>query len=202
MFLVLEGLDGAGTTTQSARLVQWLGGLGLAVQPTREPTGGPVGRLIRTTLRGEPGSPRVESLPWLFAADRADHLHRLVEPALARGAWVVSDRYLHSSLAYQSLTQPMEQVLALNATFRAPDLTLFLDVSVDACLRRIEARTDAPREIYEERERLERISALYQQGLDLLIARGDRVVRLEGELSVDEVSEAVRARVAPLVGAE
>ncbi len=117
-FIVLEGLDGAGTTTQAALLAEWLGARGEVVQ-TREPTAGPIGRLIRSSLRAEPDSPAETSLPWLFAADRAEHLTRVIEPALARGAWVISDRYYHSSLAYQSLVQPLERLLALNP-FRAP----------------------------------------------------------------------------------
>ena len=138
MFLVLEGLDGAGTTTQSERLAQALSARGEVVL-TREPTDGPVGRIIREVLRGDQRAPTVDTLPWLFAADRADHLTRKVEPALRRGAYVVSDRYYHSSLAYQSLTLPLEDVSALNS-FRSPHITFFLDVPVDECLARIGKR--------------------------------------------------------------
>ena len=187
MFVVLEGLDGAGTTTQVERLSRAWSDREVLV--TREPTGGPVGRIIRQVLGADPDAPRMESLPWLFAADRSDHLFRTVEPALARGATVVSDRYYHSSLAYQSLTMPLEQVAALNR-FRAPDLTVFLDVPVDVCLERI-GRRGGPREIYERRDRLQRIAEAYEAVLDLVMERGEHVVRLDGTRSPEAVHNAI-----------
>ena len=149
-FIVMEGLDGAGTTTQVVELVRALEAAGQPATRTHEPTDGAVGRLIRATLRDQPDAADRRTLPWMFAADRADHLHRVVEPALADGRWVVSDRYLHSSLAYQSLELPLEQVFALNRAFRVPDLTLFIHVPVQVGLDRIEAR-GATRELYEHR---------------------------------------------------
>jgi dTMP kinase len=196
MFVVLEGLDGAGTTTQSARLVAWLEGRQKNVVATREPTGGPVGRLLRSVLRADEGSPDPSVLPWLFAADRADHLHRTVLPALSRGDWVVSDRYFHSSLAYQSLTQPIAEVWALNHTFRAPDLTLFLRVPVDICLDRISSRTE--REIFEEKDRLTTISASYDKANAFLRGKGQRIVEIDGRLPMDAVFDEVIANVAEL----
>lgn len=192
-FVVIEGLDGAGTTTQTERLARRLAARGAAVHATREPTDGPVGRVIRATLRAEAGAPAVETLPWLFAADRADHLHREIEPALARGEWVISDRYLHSSLAYQSLTLPLERVHALNADFRVADLTLFLAVPVEVCLERLEGRPT--REIYEERDRLVRIAASYDRVMTWLRDRGDHIVILDGSASVDAVETAIAAEV-------
>ena len=103
--IVLEGLDGAGTTTQAKRLVEHLRTRGGKAHLTREPSDGPIGRLIREMLTGEhaiPGQPIAQStFGLLFAADRLDHLQREVEPQLAAGATVVSDRWYHSSLAYQ-----------------------------------------------------------------------------------------------------
>lgn len=186
-FIVVEGLEGAGTTTQVERLVARLGAVGAALA-TREPTDGPIGRLIRTVLGGAP-EPDWRALPWLFAADRADHLARKIEPALARGVDVVSDRYYHSSLAYQSLTLPLAEVAALNR-FRAPDLTIFVDVSVDTALSRIRAR-GAALEIFETRERLERIAAAYVDVLRLLAARGERIVTVSGEGSIDDIAAVI-----------
>lgn len=189
-FVVIEGLDGAGTTTQAQRLAAHLARQGQPVLATREPTAGPIGRIIRQTLAAEPEAPDVRVLPWLFAADRADHLHRTVEPALARGEVVVSDRYYHSSLAYQALTLPLERVHALNADFRVPDVTVFLDVPVAECVRRIGAR-ELGREIYEEEEELERISASYQRVLAFLRERGEPVVVVDGHRDADAVGEDV-----------
>lgn len=185
MFLVLEGLDGAGTTTQTTRLVRALTERGGEVVQTCEPTDGPVGRIIRDVLRGDQRAPTVETLPWLFAADRADHLSRRVEPALKRGAYVVSDRYYHSSLAYQSLTLPLDQVAALNA-FRSPHITFFIDVPVDVCLERISKR-GGELEIYEKRDKLERIAEAYEKVMTLVRSRGETVIRIDGTQSAKDV---------------
>jgi dTMP kinase len=188
-FIVIEGLDGAGTTTQVERVVEVLRTQGIDALATREPTAGPVGRIIRQVLHADLQAPNVQTLPWLFAADRADHLFRTVLPTLDAGRWVVSDRYLHSSLAYQSLTLPLERVHALNADFRIPDLTVFLDVPVDVCLHRMEGRSE--REIFEHRDQLERISASYGRVIDLLRQRGDRIEVLAGTEPVEAVTQAI-----------
>src|ERR1043166_5184318 len=103
--IVLEGIDGAGTTTQSRRLALHLRNHGRTAHWTREPSDGPIGRLIREMLTGHhalpTGSISQSHFGLLFAADRLDHCQREVEPQLAAGAIVVSDRWYHSSLAYQ-----------------------------------------------------------------------------------------------------
>ena len=193
-FIVIEGLDGAGTTTQVARLVADLEAQQRSVLATREPTAGPIGRIIRQTLVGQADAPTVESLPWMFAADRADHLHRTVEPALARNTVVVSDRYVPSSLAYQSLTLPLEDVLALNARFRVPDLLIMVDVPVDTCLQRIQSRSDH-RDIYERKDQLERIHAAYERVLARLAQRGDPIVRVDGTQDMDTVAASIATHI-------
>ena len=192
-FIVLEGLDGAGTTTQSARLVSDLRGKGKTVVATREPTDGPVGRMLRACLRGDTDAPEVRTLPWLFAADRADHLFREIEPALAAGTWVVSDRYIPSSLAYQSLTLQFERVFSLNADFRVPDLTVFLTVPVDVALDRLGTRSQL--DIYEVREKLEPIAAQYEAVFAELARRGQPILRLDATLSMDAIEAEIRAAV-------
>ena len=196
-FVVLEGIDGVGTTTQGKLLTAWRRELG-ACRFTCEPTDGPVGRLIRRTLRAEEGAPDWRTLPWLFAADRADHLFGEIEPALERDEWVISDRYYHSSLAYQSLTLPLERVARLN-DFRAPDITLVLQAPIDVCLDRIEKRGGV-REIYEERERLERIHERYQAVIAFLRARGENIIEVDGHRPVDEVFEDLRLALEGLEG--
>lgn len=185
-FIVIEGLDGAGTTTQSAKLVAAFERAGIPVIGTREPTQGPVGRLIRAALTGEPGAVSMPTLPWMFAADRSDHLHRLVLPQLDTGTTVISDRYLHSSLAYQSAFGPLDVVWSLNAHFPAPAITFFLDVPVQTCLDRIAARGE-PTELFEKRERLEAIHRQYEVILGKLATRGDRIVRVDGTDTVEAI---------------
>jgi dTMP kinase len=193
-FVVIEGLDGAGTTTQAARLVAALRARGHEVLDTREPTEGPIGRQCRAALGQEPGAPLRASLPWLYAADRADHLARTVEPALARGAWVVSDRYYHSSLAYQSLDVPLAYVATLNQTFRAPDVTVFLEASADLAVGRLDQR-GSREEIFDGHDTLSRVARQYRKVLDMVAARGERVVRLDASGTIDEIAVAVLAAV-------
>ncbi|MDP2306909.1 MAG: dTMP kinase [Pseudomonadota bacterium] len=193
MFITIEGLDGSGGTTQVERLrAEWARRApGREVVCTREPSPGPVGRLLRQALADVTIGEGV--LPYLFAADRRDHLDRVVLPALARGAVVISDRYALSSLAYQSAALGLDKVAALNADFPAPDLTVLLDLPPAECLARIDAR-GATRERFETLPRLEQIAAAYEAGLLRLPTW--RVARIDASGTPDEVA----ARVAEAVG--
>ena len=194
MFIVIEGLDGAGTTTQVRELQRWLEAQNREVHRTFEPSDGPIGRLIRQSLRKDPGSPDRSVLPWMFAADRADHLRREIEPKLHAGIDVITDRYYHSSLAYQSMEIPLDRVWELNHTFRTPDLTVFVRVDVDTALARIASR-DAEREIFEQRGQLEKIAMHYDQVLDFLTNEGHAITEVDGSRSLAEVTAAVQAEV-------
>jgi dTMP kinase len=112
-FVVLEGIDGSGTTTQVARLAERLRTMHVPVRATREPSDGPVGVLIRQVLTGRvivPGgrSPGWATMALLFAADRMDHVESEIAPFTAGGGVIVSDRYDASSLAYQSISSGVE----------------------------------------------------------------------------------------------
>ena len=145
-FVVLEGMDGAGTTTQARALAGLLTGRGREALYTREPSDGAVGAYIRCILRGEVDHPVSErTLAALFAADRLAHLDAEIGPALARGVDVVCDRYTLSSLAYQGvMTGDPEWVRQLNTHAREPDLTVLLDVPEDEALRRRSGRGEQP----------------------------------------------------------
>lgn len=184
MFITFEGLDGSGGTTQLARLAAALRARGREVVCTREPSDGPVGRLIRQQLAG--GEVGDAVFPALFAADRRDHLDRVVLPARARGAWVLSDRYFLSSLAYQSASVGFEVVWALNQAFPAPDLCVVLDLPLEDCLARVEARAGV-RDRFETEERLRIVEATYAAAIQRCVARGDRIARVDARGSVDEV---------------
>mgnify|MGYP002633439816 CR=1 FL=1 len=185
LFIAIEGLDGSGGTTQVQLLVQ-----ALSAHATREPSDLPVGRLIRQALASRELGDGV--LPYLFAADRKDHLEREIEPALAAGQHVVTDRYYHSSLAYQSLAAPLDFVLGLNQGFRAPDLTVFLDLSPEQCLERIAARS-AHRDRFETLEQLRAISQSYGAALALLAGRGERIVAVDARGTPQQVHQRVLA---------
>lgn len=145
-FLSFEGGEGAGKTTQIALLADHLRGAGLDVIVTREPGGTDGAEAIRALLLGriEDGwGPRAEAL--LFAAARADHVEKLIRPALARGAWVLSDRYVDSSRAYQGggFNLGDEAIMALHgfgSEGLLPDMTLFLTLPQDESISRAHGR--------------------------------------------------------------
>jgi len=195
LFIALEGIDGSGTTTQLDRLGAHLRGRNRSVHPTREPSVGPVGRLLRQILVGDhrlPDGTPADGLAvaLLFAADRRDHLRREIDPALAAGQDVVCDRYLLSSLAYQADEADAAWVASLARDLREPDLTLLLDlpVSVAAARRHAAGRID---ERYDADAVQERVAARYRA----LVAGNPRAVVIDASASLDEVSRAVTAAV-------
>lgn len=194
---MIEGLDGAGTTTQVRRLVEHLNARGQRAHATREPSDGPVGKLLREMLAGghaiEGQAISQSTFGLLFAADRLDHLQREVEPKLAAGTWVVSDRYYHSSLAYQGTGADRDWITMLNARARKPDITVFLKVKPEvAAERRVAAgRTQ---ELFEDLQMQREVDAGYRATIDELGAQGERIVIVDGEQSEDDVFvEVVRA---------
>jgi dTMP kinase len=195
LFIVLEGIDGSGTTTQLGLLERHLQGRGRRVHITREPSTGPIGRLLREILLGGHKSPTGEpvdglAMALLFAADRRDHLTREIAPALAAGADVVSDRYLLSSLAYQAQEAERDWVAGLARDVRVPDLTLLLDLPVEiaAARRRAAGRPD---ERYDADSIQARVAARYRD----LCAADPRAVILDAAGSVAEVANAIAASV-------
>jgi len=196
--IVLEGLDGAGTTTQARNLIDALTARGRKAHLTREPSDGPVGRLLRALLAGEheiPGAALDQAtFGLLFAADRMDHLQREVEPALAAGAIVVSDRWYHSSLAYQGTGADRAWIRVLNQRARVPDLTVFLRVRAEvAAARRVAA--GRAQELFEDLPMQQRVAAGYEAVLADLGAGGERIALLDGESTPDEVAAAIATAV-------
>ncbi len=194
---MLEGLDGSGTTTQAERLAAALRREGREVVVTAEPSRGPLGQQARLVLsgrlRGGAGADGFDpgALALLFAADRLDHLQSEILPALARGADVVCDRYTLSSLAYQSLTTgDLDWVAAVNARARAPDLTLFLEVSPRTALRRRFAAS-AEREIFEVPAFQRRVARAYRRALARVEAAGEAVAVVDGEAPAEAVTAAL-----------
>lgn len=191
--IVLEGLDGAGTTTQTRRLVEHLNTRGHA-HATREPSDGPIGQLIRQMLTGGHAilgqSIAQSTFGLLFAADRLDHLQREVEPKLAAGVTVVSDRWYHSSLAYQGTGADRDWITLLNARARRPDLTIFLQVRPEvAAARRVAA--GRVEELFEDLRMQEEVAAGYKATNSELAALGERIEVIDGEADADTVFTAI-----------
>jgi dTMP kinase len=196
-FVVFEGGDGSGKSTQAARLAVWLRAQGVAVVETFEPGAGATGAVLRELLLHGPETvtPVAEAL--LMAADRAQHVATEIEPALARGDWVLSDRYVPSSLVYQGVVRGLgvevvEQLSAVATGGCDPDVVLLLDVS--------DAVADARRA--GESDRLEREGSDFHRSVrrayrDLAPTRGWVVIDADGD--VDAVANAVRDAVAPLL---
>lgn len=199
--IVLEGLDGAGTTTQARRLVDHLNARGGTAHLTREPSDGPIGQLIRQMLTGqhaiEHQAIAQSTFGLLFAADRLDHLQREVEVKLAAGATVVSDRWYHSSLAYQGTGADRDWITTLNARARKPDLTIFLQVRPEvAAARRVKA--GRIQELFEDMRMQEEVAAGYKATISELCALGERIETIDGEAAPDAVFGAILALVGTL----
>ena len=155
LFIVFEGIDGAGLTTHATLLEKWFKERGYKVVLTKEPTHGLIGGLIKACLKHEwKTSP--DALQLLFSADRAHHLAFEIKPALEEGKFVISDRYLLSTIAYGMMNLNKEWLKAINSTFLLPDITFIMDIEVDVALRRIgETRFGA--ELFEKKQELERV---------------------------------------------
>jgi dTMP kinase len=188
-FIVLEGLDGAGTTTQAARLQEYFTKLKRGSFLTREPTDGPIGKLVRDVLGGRSMRYRLaeREMALLFAADRLEH-SRLIESKLLTGSHVVCDRYIFSSMAYQTLDPSIsaEWVTQINVGFARPHLTVFLSVPVVECLRRIAERNESPT-VYEKKDFLETIDQNYTRLAEYYRENVGPLAVIDGTLSPDDV---------------
>lgn len=206
-FVVVEGIDGSGSTTQAQRLVTALESAGVPALFTCEPSSGKVGTLIREALEHRLRDPAGElvvldwaTLALLFAADRADHVHRTVTPALESGRWVISDRYDLSSLAYQSVTSggvagALPWIVALNSQVPRPDLTIVVDVTAPTAARRRRAR-GAEAELFEVPEIQARLASVYRDAETLV--PGDRVLHVDGEQDIEKVASEIWIQVEAL----
>ena len=189
ILVVLEGIDGAGTTTQTTRVSARLIEAGLVVHATREPSDGPVGRLLREMLAGRHAPVASTTMALLFAADRVDHLAREVDPALAAGKVVLSDRWYHSSLAYQGSEEDREWILVLNARARRPDVTFLLDVPVDLAASR-RAAAGRTEEIYDRMEIQRRVAAAYR-AVARRLGPTEKIIVLDGERPIDALTDEI-----------
>jgi dTMP kinase len=198
-FIVLEGGDGAGTTTQLNIIDSALGRAGVAHWTTSEPTDREEGRLIRSILSGSLArDPR--TFARLFAADRSEHLYGKggILERLAGGEAVVCDRYVLSSLAYQGADCGPELPWTLNSEFPLPCLLLYFDVSPEQSLARIRGRES--RDIYEVLHFQELVRSAYEAALLKLSSTSMRIVRVDASLPLDRVSGRVLEAVGGALG--
>jgi dTMP kinase len=204
-FITLEGGEGAGKSTQAQMLADALRARGMDVVVTREPGGTPGAERIRTLLlnkEGEGWNPRAEAL--LFAAARSDHVERLIEPSLAAGIWVICDRFIDSSRAYQGGGGGLNDadIMALHAIGSQgllPDLTLLLEVSPDVAAERLAARDgdDVDRIGSREEAYHARVADAFAE---LAKAQPRRFARIDGNRTADATHTRVMEALAPLLG--
>jgi dTMP kinase len=207
-FIVLEGVDGAGTTTHARILGERLRAEHVPTHVSAEPSAGPVGSLLRQALAGRivmnsaaggAGAPSWSAMALLFAADRLDHLDSELVPNLREGVTVICDRYYHSSVAYQSTTgggpAAIPWLREINRHARAPDLTLVLDVPPEVAAQRRRARRGAS-EIYDDDALQARLSELYASlGQHF---PGERIVQVDAVGAIEQVAERLLVQVRAL----
>jgi dTMP kinase len=203
-FIVFEGIDGAGKTTQAKKLAEKLIRLGIPTVLTAEPSESPAGKIIRSfTARPDP----TEEMK-LFTDDRRHHVLQVIQPALDAGQTVICDRYVYSSVAYQGARgiHP-EEIISENRAFAIPpDVIFLLEVPVEVALSRIGSGRDDGASLFEVRDNLESVARIYRALSDPLIQRLDaslapahvhsRIVELLGKLAH---SEKLRLCLAPHV---
>ena len=188
-FIVLEGLDGSGTTTQMNNLGKIFSEHDIPCLLTMEPTDNEVGRLIRKILEKEI-TVEPETLAVLFSADRNEHLYgeKGIKELSENGLWIICDRYLFSSIAYQSLKCDREWVLSLNS-YPMPEYLFFIDVPVEECGRRLGARDKI--ELFDKSELQKKILENYNYGFRMADNSGVSFFKMDGTEEPDVISEKI-----------
>ena len=193
-FIVFEGIDGSGKSTQIQNISKRLNSQNLKIYTTFEPTDGPVGSLIRQMLSGTiPIDQRTIAL--LFAADRTEHLTNKkngIKKKVDHGEIVLCDRYYFSSYAYHAQYIDMEWIIhtnSLNAEILKPDLTIFIDVDPDICIERIKL-SRSQFEMYEKIDVMQKVRANYFKAFDKLRDK-EKIVVVDGNTSLQKVEDAI-----------
>ena len=196
-FIVFEGLDGSGKSTQARALVEYLQKQNYQAYAASEPTGSSIGLLVRDRL-AKKWTISSECLELLFAADRGNHLDKEIEPRLKKGVTVVCDRYFLSSLAYGSLENEFDWIKDLNSKFIMPDFVIYLEVSPVECVRRIKKERHAAG-LYEKLDILGKVAQNYKKAFLKLSPADLKVVVIKGEGEQHEVADRIVAAIGELI---
>ena len=200
-FITLEGIDGAGKSTQLAWIVELLQRAGLHTVLTREPGGTPLGEQLRALLLDKSMTMHPETEALLMFAARREHLDKVILPALVQGQWIISDRFTDASFAYQGGgrgldTAKLEVLEHWVQGVLQPDLTLYFDVSVEVGQQRVSQIKDADRFEKEQAGFFQRVRAAY---LDRARQFPGRIKIIDSSQSLAEVKAAVEQTLQPLL---
>ena len=187
-FIVFEGLDGSGQSTQASLLKDFLIKEKIDVVLTKEPTlTSSAGQKIKEIL-DEKSTISSEQLQLLFTEDRREHLEKVIIPALKMGQYVISDRYFFSTFAYGTAEGlDLEWLIKINNDFLLPDLTFLLKVRPEICLERIQKRGLGIK-LFEKKEKLSRVWQVYE----ILPQRFQNIYLVDGEKSIEEVFKEIK----------
>ncbi len=192
IFIVIEGLDGSGKTTQAILLAKKLSE-NHKIFLTAEPSRGKTGVFIRESCLYEDKRLPTEAEALLFAADRIEHMYSEVKPALDEGKLVICDRYIYSSLAYQgSAGLSLEWIKTINARSLQPDFSIFIDVAPERVIERLQRK----KSVMETLETQTKVREVYLK----YVAKGE-LIRIDGDKPKDAVAEAIYAKVSGLLRA-
>ncbi|MFQ5827957.1 MAG: dTMP kinase [Candidatus Methylomirabilia bacterium] len=200
VLITVEGVEGAGKTTQCRMLADWLRGRGYGVCETKEPDGTRLGEVVRAVFEQDEIAPTPLTEVFLFLAARQQHVARVIRPALDRGEVIISDRYADATVAYQGYgrgveLQTLRELNALATGGLRPDLTLLLDLDAEVGIRRVSGRAlDAF-----ERMDLAFHRRVRQGYLEIAREGKDRVVLVRAEQSAEALQAEVRAAVEELL---
>ena len=186
--IVIEGIDGSGTTTQAKRLVDTLEKQDISSSFTCQPSDGPIGKLLRDILHKQCPVTDESAIALLFAADRMDHVRREIIPALERGTIVISDRWYYSSLAYQN-SEDHRWIRTINEHCRKPDLIIFLEVDPQVAQHRC-INDNRIQERYDALETQKKIAQVYQD-IFAKTAQDEPVVHIDGHQSLEHVASQI-----------
>lgn len=187
-FIVFEGLDGSGQSTQAELLKNFLIEKGIDAILTKEPTkdseaGKKIAKILAEKIKSEP-----TKLQELFAEDRKEHLEKLIIPNLKEGKFIISDRYAFSSFAFgASDGLDLDWLIKINEEFLLPDLTFLIKVSPEICVGRIEKRGE-PKKLFEKKEKLEKVWQAYT----ILPSKFPNILLIDGEKTIEEVFSQVK----------
>lgn len=195
-FVVFEGIDGAGTSTQIKKLVSSNPNKFVA---TAEPTSGETGKFLRRMLGGE-FQVDEQTNAYLFAADRCEHIFGKggIKELIDSGKTVVSDRYFFSSLAYQSVSCGKDLPRLLNSPFPLPEYLFFFEIDPEISLKRVNSR-NGHKEIYEKLDLQKKIAAQYEEVISeyekTSLQTGMKIIRIDATQSIDDIAKEIRKKI-------